>query len=79
MQEELLQRWQATRFTIVFVTHSIAEAIRVGTRVLLLSAHPGRVKAVVDSTGEDVADAEGQLLSSRIHQALFSEPARADA
>jgi len=63
----------------VFVTHSIAEAIRVGTRILLLSAHPGRVKAVVDSTGEDVADAEGQLLSSRIHETLFSEPARADA
>ena len=79
MQEELLQLWQDTRFTIVFVTHSIAEAIKVGTRVLLLSAHPGRVKAVVDSTGDDLADAEGRLLSSRIHETLFSEPAGVDA
>ena len=79
MQEELLQLWQDTRFTIVFVTHSIGEAIRVGTRILLLSAHPGRVKAEVDSTGEDVADGNGQLLSSRIHEMLFAEPIHADA
>ena len=75
MQEELLQLWQDTQFTIVFVTHSIGEAIKVGTRILLLSAHPGRVKAEVVSAGEDVADASGQLLSSRIHETLFSEPA----
>jgi NitT/TauT family transport system ATP-binding protein len=45
MQEELLQLWQETKFTVLFVTHSISEAIRIGTRILVLSAHPGQVKA----------------------------------
>ncbi|MEO8099685.1 MAG: ABC transporter ATP-binding protein [Acidobacteriota bacterium] len=50
MQEELLQLWEETRFTVLFVTHSIAEAIRIGNRILLLSPHPGQVKAEVNST-----------------------------
>src|SRR3984885_14526246 len=49
MQEELLQLWQETRFTVLFVTHSISEAIRIGTRILVLSAHPGQVKAELNS------------------------------
>jgi NitT/TauT family transport system ATP-binding protein len=49
MQEELLQLWQETKFTVVFVTHSIPEAIRIGTRILVLSAHPGQVKAELKS------------------------------
>ena len=73
MQEELLQLWSDTKFTILFVTHSIDEAIRVGNRILLLSAHPGTVRAEVSSTGVDVADAGGRLLSSRIHEQLFEE------
>ena len=72
MQEELLQLWSDTQFTVLFVTHSIEEAIRVGNRILLLSAHPGMVKAEVRSTGVDQADGSGQLLSARIHDALFS-------
>ena len=53
MQEELLQLWEETKFTILFVTHSIPEAIRVGSRILLLSAHPGQVKAEINSNGAD--------------------------
>jgi NitT/TauT family transport system ATP-binding protein len=80
MQDELLQLWGETRSTILFVTHSIAEAIRVGTRILLLSAHPGRVKAEVESTGQDGADASGRRLSERIHELLFDQEAvHADA
>ena len=45
MQEELLQLWEETRFTVLFVTHSIPEAVRIGTRILVLSAHPGQVRA----------------------------------
>ena len=71
MQEELLQLWSDTRITILFVTHSIEEAVRVGNRILLLSAHPGTVKAEVRSTGVDEPDARGRLLSERIHAQLF--------
>jgi NitT/TauT family transport system ATP-binding protein len=64
MQEELLQLWDETKFTVLFVTHSIPEAIRVGNRILLMSAHPGQVRAEVNSAGADAA---------RIHEILFSE------
>jgi len=59
MQDELLLLWQDTRFTMLFVTHSIEEAIVVGSRIVVLSPHPGRVKAVLDA---DFArdDAPGQ-------------------
>ena len=71
MQDELLQLCAETTSTILFVTHSIPEAIRIGNRILLLSAHPGTVKGEITSDGDDVADASGRLLSSRIHQKLF--------
>ena len=73
MQEELLQLWADTQFTILFVTHSIEEAIRIGNRVLLLSAHPGTVKAEISSSGVDAPDERGRLLSSRIHEQLFND------
>jgi NitT/TauT family transport system ATP-binding protein len=67
MQEELLQLQEETGFTVLFVTHSIPEAIRVGNRILLLSAHPGQVKAEVNSTGSN-----GEKISeARIESMLF--------
>jgi NitT/TauT family transport system ATP-binding protein len=73
MQEELLQLWEETKFTVLFVTHSIPEAIRVGNRILLMSAHPGQVRAEVNSRGADDPDSSGKLLSARIHELLFSD------
>jgi NitT/TauT family transport system ATP-binding protein len=61
MQEELLQLWQDTKFTVLFVTHSIPEALRIGNRILLLSAHPGQVKAEINSAGSDEARIESML------------------
>ena len=72
MQEELLQLWDETRFTVMFVTHSIPEAVLLGNRILLLSPHPGRVKAELASNGtDDVNAASGQKQSDRIHDMLF--------
>ncbi len=45
MQEELLELWMAIRCNMLFVTHSIDEAILVGSRIVVLSPHPGRVRA----------------------------------
>ncbi len=72
MQEELLQLWEDTQFTVLFVTHSIPEAIRIGNRILLLSPHPGQAKAEISCAGLDRADQVGELLSARIQRILFA-------
>jgi NitT/TauT family transport system ATP-binding protein len=43
LQDELLQLWQSDRRTVLFVTHSLEEAILLGDRVLVMSARPGRI------------------------------------
>jgi len=72
MQEELLQLWDDTKFTVLFVTHSITEAVRVGNRILLLTPHPGQVKGEINSTGVDTVGPEGKL-SERIEHLLFAQ------
>ena len=45
---QILEIWKETGTTILFVTHSISEAVFLGQKVLMLQAHPGRVKEIVD-------------------------------
>jgi NitT/TauT family transport system ATP-binding protein len=82
MQEELLQLWDDTRFTMLFVTHSIEEAIILGSRILVLSPHPGRVKAELnaDQFGHSQqGSVEFVALNQRIHNMLFAERIEAEA
>ncbi|WP_234484891.1 ABC transporter ATP-binding protein [Noviherbaspirillum pedocola] len=78
MQEELQALWEELRFTLLFVTHSIEEALVVGNRILLLSPHPGRVRAEINSHQFDLrsaGSAEFQRSAQRIHHLLFeSQP-----
>jgi NitT/TauT family transport system ATP-binding protein len=48
MNAELMSIWRRTGTTIVFVTHSIPEAVFLSTRVVVMSARPGRIAQVVD-------------------------------
>ncbi len=75
MQDELLELWGETGFTVLFVTHSINEAIRIGNRILLLSPRPGRVKAEIDHIKKDELDEQGTgRLEKEIHDLLFADP-----
>lgn len=48
LQEELLTIWEAHRLTVVFITHSMEEAVLLGDRVVLMSARPGQIAEIVD-------------------------------
>ncbi len=78
MQDELLALWEDTKFTVLFVTHSIAEAVRIGNRILLMSPHPGQVKAEINSVPVGAFESEGAALEKRIHGMLFSDSIEED-
>ena len=48
LQQELLRIWEARRKTVVFVTHSISEALTLSDRIVLLAPNPGRIKQVYE-------------------------------
>jgi NitT/TauT family transport system ATP-binding protein len=76
MQQDLMSLWDQLRFTVLFVTHSIEEAILIGSRILVLSPHPGRVRAELDASRFDFANIdqpEFGAMSKRIHRLLFGD------
>ncbi len=48
LQDEVLDIWERTRKTIVFITHSIDEALVMADRIAVFTAQPGRIKAIID-------------------------------
>jgi NitT/TauT family transport system ATP-binding protein len=48
LQAELLRIWEESRKTVVYVTHSIDEAIVLADRIMVMSSRPGRIKEIVD-------------------------------
>jgi NitT/TauT family transport system ATP-binding protein len=74
MQDDLLELWSGTHSTILFVTHSIEEAVIVGSRILVLTPHPGQVRAEINShqfAFADMGSTEFGSLCGRIHHMLF--------
>lgn len=65
LQDELLMLWDTLRFTLLFVTHAIDEATRIGSRILVLSPHPGQVQAEF-SCRDDWGTEERLQLEQRI-------------
>ena len=49
LNEQLLELWARTRKTVVFVTHSIPEAVYLSTRIVVMSPRPGRIHEIIDS------------------------------
>jgi NitT/TauT family transport system ATP-binding protein len=48
LQAELVRIWEQTGKTVVYITHSIEEALLLGDRTVIMTAHPGRVKQIID-------------------------------
>jgi len=61
--DDLTRLWAETRFTAVYVTHNLAEAIRLGHRVVVLSRRPGRIRDIV---AIDIPIAERQPAMSEL-------------
>ncbi len=71
MQEDLVRLWQERRFTLLFVTHSIEEAVRIGSRIIVLSPHPGRFRAAFDGLPPNAGPAARQELQDTLETLLF--------
>jgi len=80
LHDELERVWRETGLTVVFVTHNVGEAVRLGQRIVLLSSRPGRVLREWDLGGKDSEYEVGELqaleLSTEITNALRQEIAR---
>jgi NitT/TauT family transport system ATP-binding protein len=50
VQRDLLRLWDETRKTVVYITHSLDEAVTLGDRVIIMTHRPGTIKAIVDVT-----------------------------
>ena len=69
MQRELVQIWREHRTTVVFITHAVEEAIFLADRILVMTAHPGRIKAELrvesarprDETGPEFIQLEREI------------------
>jgi len=77
LQDELLRIWEKTQKTIIFVTHSIEEAILLADRVVVMNAHPGRIKEILPvnlprprSSADIRSSAEFSRLSERVWELL---------
>jgi NitT/TauT family transport system ATP-binding protein len=83
LQEELIRLWEGTHKTVVFVTHSIDEAIFLADRIMVMHARPGRVREVVNvplprPRGDRTRQEPAYLaLQSRLWDMIRSEAERA--
>jgi NitT/TauT family transport system ATP-binding protein len=76
LNDQLLQLWEQTGKTVVFVTHSISEAVFLSTRIVVMSPRPGRILEIIDSDLPaerrlDIRETTGFLdVAHRVRQAL---------
>lgn len=86
LQEELLRIWGETKKTVVFITHSIDEAVFLSDRVVVMSARPGRIMADIQvpfsrprTLHELRVHPEFGALTGRIWRLLRDEVRKAEA
>ena len=73
LQEELIKIWQKDKKTVLFVTHSIREAICLADRIIIMKSHPGRIYKIIDNNltrPRDNNSRESRSLYLNIHKML---------
>jgi len=86
MQAELLKIWEASRKTVVFVTHDLSEAVTLANRVVVFSGRPGRIKTIEEVPIAYPRDPfrvrfrpEFEAIYARLWEALAPEIAKGEA
>ena len=78
LNDELLRLREEQKWTVLFVTHSVAEAVYLSDRIIVLAPHPGRVahEIAVDLPSPRDADAAIELRDGRLHRHSLQGPSR---
>ena len=79
LQRQLLRIWQQHRKTVVFITHSVVEAIYLADRIVLMTARPGRIKTVLEvelAHPRDPTSDEFRSIERRVYAELDEELAK---
>ena len=86
MQRELVRIWAETRKTVIFVTHSIREALVIGSRISLFKTRPGEIKQIFDldemfgiQQKRQLADPGFGKLEAEIYDMMRQDEAKAEA
>ena len=71
LSEELIGIWEKTKKTVVYITHSIEEAVLLSDRIVVMTARPGRIKEIIQNPLRRPRSTE--LMSTSIYEALFKD------
>jgi NitT/TauT family transport system ATP-binding protein len=74
LQQELLRIWEVTQKTTVFITHSIDEALCLGDRLMVMTAHPGMIKCIIDidlPRPRDISTIRTSMQYNRLYESVF--------
>jgi NitT/TauT family transport system ATP-binding protein len=72
MQEELVQIWQKHKITIVFITHSVDEAVMLGTKVAVMTHRPGKIKEMIPISLDEQRDVTSNQFNQYKREILTS-------
>src|SRR5687768_420310 len=68
LHQQLQELWVQTRKTILFVTHSVGEAVRLADRIIVLHAHPGRIRRVINIDLPHPRHVDAREIGELVHQ-----------
>jgi len=76
MQQELLRVWERTRKTILFVTHSIEEAVFLADRIVVMTHRPARIKNIIaldEARPRDINNSRLSVVKAELYESMASE------